>query len=100
MRGYQLEIGYGSSKFAVLGMTMNAANENGGNGVRINCVSPGWVDTGMLDSILAQYAQSGGGYTKQTLRNGTMDRPSTPNGKPYPRCGRQRPWEKRPYTNL
>ena len=78
MRGYQLEIGYGSSKFAVLGMTMNAANENGGNGVRINCVSPGWVDTGMLDSILAQYAQSGGGYTKQTLRNGTMDRPSTP----------------------
>ena len=32
----------------------------------------------MLDSILAQYAQSGGGYTKQTLRNGTMDRPSTP----------------------
>ena len=78
MRGYQLEIGYGSSKFAVLGMTMNAANENGGNGVRINCVSPGWVDAGMLDSILAQYAQSGGGYTKQTLRNGTMDRPSTP----------------------
>ena len=40
MRGYQLEIGYGSSKFAVMGMTMNAANENGGNGVRINCYAP------------------------------------------------------------
>ena len=53
MRGYQLEIGYGSSKFAVMGMTMNAANENGGNGVRINCYAPGWVDTDMLDSILS-----------------------------------------------
>lgn len=79
MRGYALEIGYGSSKFAVLGMTMNAANENGGNGVRVNCVSPGWVDTGMLDDILSQYANTkDGGYTKETLRNGTMNRPSTP----------------------
>ncbi|MDO4860495.1 MAG: SDR family oxidoreductase [Bacillota bacterium] len=79
MRGYELEIGYGSSKFAVMGMTMNAANENGRNGVRINCISPGWVDTDMLDAILAQYANTDdGGYTKETLRNGTMDRPSTP----------------------
>lgn len=78
MRGYALEIGYGSSKAAVLGMTQNAANENGRNGVRINCISPGWVDTGMLEDILAQYAAAGSGYTKETLRNGTMDRPSTP----------------------
>ena len=79
MRGYALEIGYGSSKSAVLGMTMNAANENGGNGVRVNCVSPGWVNTGMLDDILSQYADTkDGGYTKETLRNGTMNRPSTP----------------------
>ncbi len=80
MRGYQLEIGYGSSKFAVMGMTMNAAGENGRNGVRVNCFSPGWVDTGMLDSILAQYAEENGGkvLAKTELRNGTMDRPSTP----------------------
>lgn len=80
MRGYQLEIGYGSSKFAVLGMTMNAAGENGRNGVRVNCYSPGWVDTGMLDAILAQYAEENGGkvLAKNELRNGTMDRPSTP----------------------
>ena len=49
MRGYDLEIGYGSSKFAVLGMTMNAAGENGRTGIRVNCYSPGWVDTDMLD---------------------------------------------------
>lgn len=79
MRGYQLEIGYGSSKFAVMGMTMNAANENGSNGVRINCYAPGWVDTGMLDSILDQYEKETGVRTaKNELRNGTMSRPSTP----------------------
>lgn len=79
MRGYQLEIGYGSSKFAVMGMTMNAANENGRNGVRVNCYAPGWVDTGMLDSILDQYEKETGIKTaKNELRNGTMDRPSTP----------------------
>jgi NAD(P)-dependent dehydrogenase (short-subunit alcohol dehydrogenase family) len=79
MRGYELEIGYGSGKFAVLGMTMNAASENGRNGVRVNCVSPGWVDTRMLDTILTQYAGAGAGvYTRETLRNGTMDRPATP----------------------
>jgi NAD(P)-dependent dehydrogenase (short-subunit alcohol dehydrogenase family) len=47
MRGYTNEIGYGSSKFAVLGLTMNAASENGRNGVRVNCVSPGFIDTRM-----------------------------------------------------
>lgn len=78
MRGYQLEIGYGSSKFAVMGMTMNAANENGGNGIRVNCYSPGWVDTGMLDAILNQYEKETGKKTsKSELRNGTMGRPST-----------------------
>ena len=78
MRGYQQEIGYGSSKFAVLGMTMNAAAENGRNGVRVNCYSPGWVDTEMLDAILQQYAGPGGTVTpKNELRNGTMDRPAT-----------------------
>ena len=78
MRGYQLEIGYGSSKFAVMGMTMNAAGENGRNGVRVNCYSPGWVDTDMLDNILAQYAVTKGEtLQKNELRNGTMDRPST-----------------------
>ena len=73
-----MEIGYGSSKAAVLQMTRNAAAENGGNGVRINCISPGWVDTDMLETILTQYASSSdGGYTRSTLRNGTMNRPAS-----------------------
>lgn len=78
MRGYDLEVGYGSSKFAVLGMTMNVAGENGRTGVRVNCYSPGWVDTDMLDGILAQYDEAGEPQDKNSLNNGTMDRPSTP----------------------
>lgn len=78
MRGYDLEIGYGSSKFAVLGMTMNAAGENGRTGIRVNCYSPGWVDTDMLDGILSQYSDAGAAQDKSALNNGTMDRPGTP----------------------
>ena len=55
MFGYAGEIAYGASKAAVIHMTKNAANENGGNGVRINCLSPGWVDTKMFRRILKQY---------------------------------------------
>lgn len=79
MRGYTNEIGYGSSKFAVLGLTMNAASENGRNGVRVNCVSPGWVDTDMLDEVMRGYeARDGVSRCKQELNHGTMDRPATP----------------------
>ena len=79
MRGYPNEIGYGSSKFAVLGMTMNAASENGKNGVRVNCISPGWVDTDMLDEVLRGYeARDGVPRCKTELALGSMDRPATP----------------------
>ena len=79
MRGYTNEIGYGSSKFAVLGLTMNAASENGKNGVRVNCVSPGWVDTAMLEEVLRSYeARDGVSRCKSELSNGSMDRPADP----------------------
>ena len=45
MQGYKYEIGYGSSKAAVIEMTRNIANEYGSEGVRCNSVSPGWVNT-------------------------------------------------------
>ena len=75
--GYAGEIAYGASKAAVIHMTKNAANENGGNGVRINAISPGWVNTEMYRRILEQY--------KTTYENpldnvtfGPMGRPSEP----------------------
>ncbi len=62
MFGYSLEIGYGSSKWSIIGMTKNAAVENGRNGVRVNSVSPGWVDTPMFASVLAGYKEDGIGH--------------------------------------
>jgi NAD(P)-dependent dehydrogenase (short-subunit alcohol dehydrogenase family) len=79
LRGYPNEIGYGSSKFAVLGLTQNAASENGRNGVRVNCVSPGWVDTDMMDEVLRSYdAVKGMPQCRAELTHGSMDRPATP----------------------
>lgn len=77
MFGYAGEIAYGASKAAVIHMTKNAANENGGNGVRVNAISPGWVNTEMFRRILEQY--------KETYENpldnvtlGPMNRPGEP----------------------
>lgn len=77
MFGYAGEIAYGASKAAVIHMTKNAANENGGNGVRVNSISPGWVNTEMFRRILEQY--------KETYENpldnvtlGPMNRPGEP----------------------
>ena len=59
MRGYTLEVGYGSSKWAVIGMTQTVANEYGGRGIRVNSVSPGWVDTAMMHQTLDNYKDLG-----------------------------------------
>ncbi|MCR4633266.1 MAG: SDR family oxidoreductase [Erysipelotrichaceae bacterium] len=55
MRGYPYEIGYGSSKWAVIGMSENVASEYGGEGIRCNSVSPGWVDTPMMKKTIDNY---------------------------------------------
>ena len=77
MFGYAGEISYGASKAAIIQMTKNAANENGGNGVLVNSISPGWVNTEMFRRILEQY--------KSTYENpldnvtfGPMNRPGEP----------------------
>lgn len=59
MRGYSYEVGYGSSKWAVIGMTQTVANEYGEYGIRCNSVSPGWVDTGMLHFSIESYKALG-----------------------------------------
>ena len=77
MFGYAGEIAYGASKAAVIHMTKNAANENGGNGVRVNAISPGWVNTEMFRRILEQYRET----FENPLDNvtlGPMNRPGEP----------------------
>ncbi len=75
MRGYTYEIAYGSSKWAVIGMTKNIANEYGSCGIRANSVSPGWVDTDMMKKTLINYKQLG---LSETVDIGPINRPANP----------------------
>ncbi len=77
MFGYPYEIAYGSSKAAIIFMTKNAANENGGNGVRINSISPGWVNTNMMKTIIDSYKDVGV-KSGENVTIGPMGRPGTP----------------------
>ncbi len=75
MTGYTYEIGYGSSKWAVIGMTKNVANEYGQYGVRANSISPGWVNTNMFKNSLVDYAEQ---FGKGEVTLGPMGRPAEP----------------------
>jgi NAD(P)-dependent dehydrogenase (short-subunit alcohol dehydrogenase family) len=48
---------YCASKFAVVGFTQSLAKEVGGQGIRVNCVCPGYVRTSMQSRELAWESQ-------------------------------------------
>lgn len=78
MVGYDFECAYGASKAAIIHLTKNIACENGGNGVRINCLSPGWVDTNMMKTIVASYKDVGITNSSDNVTLGPMGRAGKP----------------------
>ncbi|MFT7597204.1 MAG: 3alpha(or 20beta)-hydroxysteroid dehydrogenase [Acidimicrobiales bacterium] len=48
LRGAPGSFAYGASKFAVTGMTKTASYELGAQGIRVNSIHPGFIDTAML----------------------------------------------------
>jgi 3-oxoacyl-[acyl-carrier protein] reductase len=49
VKGACMEAVYSSSKFALIGMAKSLAKEVGSNGITVNCICPGVVDTPMND---------------------------------------------------
>jgi meso-butanediol dehydrogenase / (S,S)-butanediol dehydrogenase / diacetyl reductase len=47
-------VAYNSSKGAVINLTRQLAVEYARDGIRVNCVCPGWIDTGFNDPIFDQ----------------------------------------------
>ena len=74
MSGYTCEIGYGSSKWAVIGMTKNVANEYGQYGIRANSISPGWVNTAMFQKSVEDFSD----LEDASITLGPLGRPAEP----------------------
>jgi NAD(P)-dependent dehydrogenase (short-subunit alcohol dehydrogenase family) len=45
-------VAYNSSKGALINLTRQLAIEYAGQGVRVNCICPGWIETGFNDPVL------------------------------------------------
>ncbi len=54
LRGFEGLSAYGSSKAAVIAFTKTAAKELAPYGIRVNALSPGWVDTPFNDPFIAE----------------------------------------------
>ena len=57
-RGYANQAGYAASKHAVAGITKSLAAEAQPHGIRVSLISPGGVDTGMVQQARADLDRS------------------------------------------
>ncbi|WGL50553.1 SDR family NAD(P)-dependent oxidoreductase [Nocardioides sp. BP30] len=55
LNGLPQRVAYNASKGAVLALTYAMATDYVGEGIRVNCVSPGTVHTGFVDRMLARF---------------------------------------------
>jgi gluconate 5-dehydrogenase len=53
LMGIPLVVAYSAAKSAYVGMVRTLSSELGSNGVRVNAIAPGWIQSDMLDQALA-----------------------------------------------
>ena len=80
--GSRANLPYNASKAAVISMTKSLAVAHAGDGVRVNCVCPGFVDTDMWTAVAHEQSallnRSPEEFTRQQVRRiplGRMERP-------------------------
>jgi NAD(P)-dependent dehydrogenase (short-subunit alcohol dehydrogenase family) len=62
------QLDYGASKAAVISMTRSAALSLGPNGIRVNAIAPGVIDTPLTQSIAKMRSEIRGVSPEETLR--------------------------------
>jgi len=78
-RGLAGACAYNASKHGVVGLTRTAASEHGGQGIRVNCVMPGVVETPLLNAMLVQMFPGGVEEGQRALgKVATMNRIAQP----------------------
>jgi NAD(P)-dependent dehydrogenase (short-subunit alcohol dehydrogenase family) len=80
--GGRANLPYSASKAAVISMTKSLALAHAGDGIRVNCVCPGFVETDMWASLAreqgAMLNQSPEEFTRQRIRQIPLGRMESP----------------------
>jgi NAD(P)-dependent dehydrogenase (short-subunit alcohol dehydrogenase family) len=80
--GSRANLPYNASKAAVISMTKSLALAHAADGVRVNCVCPGFVETDMWASVVREQAallqQSAEEFTRRRVRQIPLGRMETP----------------------
>ena len=75
--GIRDRLAYCATKFAVVGITKSMALDHAMQGIRVNCICPGRVETPFVQARLAEYPDPEAAYREMsaTQANGRMARP-------------------------